>query len=351
MMNVITLDSAPTLSAFVAQVKAEEGERKCHTVPATSLKMTDDGRLSITTPGLTGEFVLTDQGCGDLASHVQIPRHYFVDCESDLQAYSFNKRREQKLGPDDTLQILIRNDAVDSVRNRNCLHLPLSPILETIQNSIPKNIDANDVRAIPHTWNGEVDLSVIAPVLTCTPVKNDVVTFGINLRLDHKGAVQIQSAAYRKVCSNGAIMRICPHHEQRLRRPVLPTHQEEFLRSVRAFAREAWRHWEDNAAALEKITAVPVYQERYHELRARLRVAPFHLSADAIRRVLRRLDEEIRNRTGGPTLYDLFNALSFVGTHDAHIPRGYGYRLRIGAGEFIRHESRTCSACRQVVFS
>jgi hypothetical protein len=75
------------------------------------------------------------------------------------------------------------------------------------------------------------------------------------------------------------------------------------------------------------------------------------LSQRLIDRSLERLVSEADGGTRDATLYDLWNALSYLGTHDQAISLTYRSRLRIGAGEFSRHRSRICSACQQLMLS
>jgi len=82
---------------------------------------------------------------------------------------------------------------------------------------------------------------------------------------------------------------------------------------------------------------------------SRLRQAPFFLSLRVVNQILERLPVEVEGRDGPPTMYDLYNTMTFLGTHAENISATHRSRLRLGAGEFTRHESTVCRTCRQLL--
>lgn len=79
--------------------------------------------------------------------------------------------------------------------------------------------------------------------------------------------------------------------------------------------------------------------------------SPFFLSLRVVNQILERLQLEIAQHGEGPTVYDVWNAMAYLGTHQHGLSYTYRSRLRYGAGEFTRHQSRVCSACRQLLLS
>jgi hypothetical protein len=49
------------------------------------------------------------------------------------------------------------------------------------------------------------------------------------------------------------------------------------------------------------------------------------------------------------SLCDFYNVMSYAGTHEQEPSLVHRYRLRVGAGEFGRRQSRICQACRQLL--
>jgi hypothetical protein len=100
---------------------------------------------------------------------------------------------------------------------------------------------------------------------------------------------------------------------------------------------------------LSKLDRVALGLDQRDALILRLRQAPFFLSLRVVNQILDRLPVEVAGRDTPPTMYDLFNAMTFLGTHNANISAIYRSRLRLGAGEFTRHESAVCRTCRQLL--
>lgn len=179
-----------------------------------------------------------------------------------------------------------------------------------------------------------------------------ITVFGVNVSEGRGGAVQVQGAAFRLWCRNGATIRVCDGRKHRIRRPInRPDGQRQFLRRIGEFAEEAWRQHSDNEAGLVRLTRLPLDVDRRGALRTRLRQAPFFLSARIAGQVLNRLMAEIEGSQDSPSFYDLFNAMTYLGTHDEGLSLTYRSRLRFGAGEFSRRETRVCRLCRQPVVS
>lgn len=350
MLTTTTLDQSPRFVDFIEQLRQAEDPSARHVVTALDLELNQQERLVIKDKALNGEFAITDNAKGDLARLAKIPEQYFYDCEPDLQAYSFNRRLRRKIPTEEPLQLLMKEDIIDRVLNCNLLPVPRVPVLDTISKATPENLVREDLRLITHKWNGEIDISIIAPTLQCSPRKGDVVAFGLSVSENHRGALQVQGAAYRCICSNGAINRICDGREHRLRRPVnWANNQVSFLEKVASFARQAWDHWSDYADGLVDLRKTSLGPDQQGALESRLRQRPFFLSSGLVRQVMSRLQVETQNNDDSPSLYDLYNAMTFIGTHQTKLSTTYRTRLRLGAGEFTRRSSRFCEACSQFV--
>ena len=344
------LNKAPRFVDFINQLRSAECSSSKYPVTALDLKLYPTGHLDIKTKALEGDFGMSDEGMLDLARLAKIPAHYFSDCDPELQSFSFNRRLRRQMPAEETLQVVIRDRIVDRVLKCSLLPAPRVPILDTISNATPENLVREELRVIKHNWNGEFNISIIAPTLICTPKEDDVVAFGLNVSENHTGAIQVQGAAYRCWCSNGAINRICDGREHRLRRPVnWANNQIFFLEKVAGFARKAWNRWSEYADGLMALRTILLSADQQVALRFRLRQAPFFLSSGVVDQVLARLQIETAQHDDAPSLYDLYNAMTFVGSHQNTLSTTYRTRLRLGAGEFTRRNSRFCEACSQLV--
>ncbi|MCX5684062.1 MAG: hypothetical protein NT049_10300 [Planctomycetota bacterium] len=347
---ITTLEKAPTLGGFVEEVAAHEDHATRHEVAAYNLKLEPNGLLAVRGKALDGMFHISPEGLKDLSRLAAIPAPYFGSCDDELRAISFNHRLRQNVAEDLALQIVVDGEVVARVQDCSLLPAPRLPILRSILNAIPDSVTKENVKVLKYAWNGRFDISIISPTLTCQPRPGDTVAFGINVSEDTDGAIQVQGAALRLACTNGAITRTCDGRFHRLRRPPNRfDRQNTFLRQIENFAREAWALWPSSADGLSKLDRVGLGLDQRDALIQRLRQAPFFLSLRVVNHILDRLPVEVAGRDTPPTMYDLFNAMTFLGTHNANISAIYRSRLRLGAGEFTRHESAVCRTCRQLL--
>ena len=348
MTPIANLNTAPTLDQFKAWAREQEESTSWLTASSSDLELYPDTTLRIRSSGRI--FKLSLAALRSLGSLLHIPGEFFTEtCDGPLRSYVFNHLLSNKGASKPKVALGYKDDQLTRICDRPLLTAPRAPLLACIQNSIPTNV-SGEPKVIKHHWNGGFDISVIIETLHCEPRRGDTVAFGVNLTENRLGAIQVQSATYRLVCANGAVIRICSAAEHRLRRPMPHTQREqEFLSKITAFAGEAWRQWEQNAEDLQRLSSVPIFEERFDELRRTLRNAPFFLPAHLADMALRQTLAESQKRMEEPTGYDLWNSLSSLGSHNESLSPTMRYRLRLSAGEIIRQPARTCSACHQLV--
>ena len=350
MSTLQSLNTKPRLDTFLKKIKNSEDNFTSFTTQAYDLELNPSGQLSFWSNKMDRTFEITQKAEQDLARLTNIPLPYFLDCDPELRAFSFNRRLLYKIPQEHVLHFLVKDNKIDRISNSNLLHSARFPIIDRISNSMPECIGREEAKVVTHSWNGKFDISIISPTATCEPRKDDIVAFGINVRDDAKGSIQVQGAAFRLWCSNGSIQRICDNNKHRLRRPLdTPGGQQKFLDKIERLARDSWSQWQTHAEGLQKLVTIPISEDRYHELQPQLRQAPFFLSAQLANQVFQRLKLETVHHQGQASLYDLYNSMTNIGSHDSEISMIYSERLRLGSGEFIRHESRVCKACRQLL--
>lgn len=344
----------PTLQAFLDDLDRREDPRNRQEVSAYDLELEPQGLLAVKTQAPPAKYPVSPAAMADLARVVEIPFGYFEDCEPDLQSISFERRLVQKVPAGRRLTLIFDEAGVSRVLNRK-LHLlpaPRGPILDTVANAIPESVRKEELRIVVYLWSDSFDVSLLAPGFQCEPKPGDTVAFGVNISEGRDGAVQVQGAAYRLICSNGAIIRVCSGSQHRIRRPSnRPGREAEFLGRIRSFASEAWDQCSSNGGRLTRLTEERLGRDYEGPLRSRLRQAPFFLSATIVNLILARLHIEAGEGSVEPDAYDLWNAMTFLGTHDQTLSRTYRTRLRLGAGEFTRHASQVCSTCKQLRLS
>jgi len=351
MVAINNIQQSPSLKDFINEVRQEEENLQCFEVPAYRFKLYEDGKLGIDTEELSGRFGLSEKALSDLAQTIDVHKSFFVRCDMKLRSMICNYLLSQKVPAEKQLSIIMQDqEVIHIIQNSNLLFARRAPILDTVSNAMPQQMRKEDLKAIVYQWNGKFDVSIIAPNLQCKPKKDDIVAFGVNVAQGRDGSVQIQGAAFRLACSNGVISRICDSRRHRLRRPAdRANSQSQFLDRISVFAAEAWRQYPLQIEELRKLTEVPLDKDYVDAMRSRLRQAPFFLSLRIVNQVLERLQLEIAQHDDKPSLYDLWNAMSYLGSHRHELSYTYRSRLRCGAGEFIRHQSRVCDACRQLV--
>jgi hypothetical protein len=350
MPHIDALLQAPTAIQFCAELKAREVGVQRHRVAVGDLGLSADGMLEVRASSLSGRFSIAANAQPDVAKTGAIPWPYFQDCDPELRSFSFNRRVRQPARLSQPAQIALKNERVISISNANLLPAPRAAILDTVLNAKPADVAMEDIRAIAPAWNEDFDVSLFVPARSRAPRPGDLVAFGVNVSEGPDGAVQVHVATFRCVCKNGATERICDSQHHRLSRPLnRPDRQRLFLNGVASFAREAWQHWQEHADALEELTRASIDPNDRTSLRSRLSQRPFFLSKRLADQVIDRLQLEIAENQGEPSVFDLYNAMSYLATHAERLSQAYRTRLRLGTGELGRRRSRICAACRQLI--
>jgi hypothetical protein len=341
---------APALDEFIAKLRESESGIVRREVESQHLKLYPDDTIQIEEGGVRAP--VSNEALTDLGRLVRIPSDYFLEtCEPELRAYSFNYLLKNTGSEHPTVSVEIESGTVSRIYPTSLIPAPRLGILESVRKSLPADLDPSRVKFITHRWNGTFDVCVVSETRTCEPQVGDVVAFGVSVAEDLNGAVQVQAASYRLSCKNGAVNRICDNNQYRLRRPMSHTNRhDDYLRRVKALCDEAWRKWTENADNIKSLVVVPIYEERLQELKATLRNAPFFLSAAMVNRAIARMRVEVSWRRGEPTAWDLWNALTYIGSHEESSVM-MSYRLRRAAGELAHHSARTCATCRQIILS
>ena len=337
-------DNAPTADQIIDQLRAVERAQQIDTHRADDIRLRKDGLLDA-----GGEhFAVVIGGRRDLARLASIPAPFFRDLDPDLQAILFNRRFADTVPAASMIDIARNDSGVIHIRRANRLHtIARSELVSAILDQAPSDTVSDGIRVITYALNGHVDAALVTRALSTEPVRGDVVYGGVHLTIEEKGATQIGPALYRLECSNGAMSRICWKGHHRIRRGDGKGSRSRFLAIIRKFAGESWSCWHDVASSLRPLATRQLGD--LDSLIARLRGRPFLISNAAARLVYNELQKH-RERGETPSHYDLWNAITSVGTHSDILPQ-YAYRLRLGAGALARGRIGVCARCRQFILT
>lgn len=343
-MHLDNLYQSPVASELVGRLRQEEEGRQIQRLPVRELTLTDGGDLC-----LAGRVApLSGQAHRDLAALAAIPEPYYRDMDAELRAINVNHRLPQKTAIGEVLTIIWNDSAVDHIRRERLVHVPRGLAMQALLDQAPAAISPDDIRAVVYALNGHVDLSLISHALSTEPQMGDVVCGGVHLTIEEDGTVQVGPASFRLCCKNGAMARVCAEGQHRIRRSASDTACQNLLRSLSRFARSAWQAWEHVATGLTRLARTELDPGAVEQLVPRLRGRPFLVSARAARHVQAALNGTL---VGGLTLYDLHNALTYVGSHDRGVLPRYRYRLRLGAGALAQGNAEVCRACQQLILA
>ncbi len=342
-MHMRTLDQAVSVSDYLKGLECEETGREFQLVGAGKLRLTAGGLLHA--GGQSYEVL--DEARKDLAKLARIPSSYFEEIDPELRAVNFNARLPHFLGADETLEVVISNDnGVHRVQRPRFGQVLASQAVEALLEGVPDATVSNDIRVVEYERDRRLDIALVAPALEAEPRPGDIVCGGVHLTVEEIGAVQVGPESFRLACRNGAMARVCAGGQHRLRRGQGKDSERRFLATLREFARTAWRDWEHVKRGLEELARKPLDRGDIGHVIRGLRQSPFFISARAANRV----EEQLRrNADDDLTFYDLHNAITFVGSHDAEVLPQYRHRLRLGAGQLARGRVGVCHECRRLM--
>ncbi len=337
-MHLKSIESAPSGTDYLRARQDEESGRSSRSVVAGALRMTSAGELQLD----DRIYEVLAQARKDLAKTANIPIGYFAEIDPDLRAHNFNARVSTVRN---VVRVTISNDnAVQGVQPEKFAKIPSSDMIQILLEAAPNNIDSNHIRAVEYDRD-RMDLALITPALQSEPRARDVIYGGVHLTVEPGGAVQVGPESFRLVCMNGAMARVCSAGQHRLRRGLGRDSEQRFLETFREFAVAAWRDWERVKSGLEELAHRALSTSDIDSVIRGLRSSPFFISARAAARVA----EQLRQNGGDQTYYELYNAITCVGTHDDDVLPQYRYRLRLGAGQLARGRVGVCHACRQLM--
>jgi hypothetical protein len=338
------LDNAQTADQLINQLRAVERAQHVGTHQVADIRLREDGLLYA-----AGEqFPVDDAARADLARLARIPVPFFGELDHDLRAILFNRRLADSVPADAMVDIVSNDSGVLHVRPSSRLRaVPRSDVVTAIVEQAPRDTVSNDIRVITYALNGHVDVALVTRALSAEPVRGDIVCGGAHLTIEESGATQIGPALFRLFCSNGAMSRICWKGHHRIRRGDGKDSRSRHLAMIGKFARESWNSWHDVVSRLRPLASRDLGD--LDSLIARLRGRPFLISEAAARLVREELETH-RERGRTPSHYDLWNAITSVGSHSNILPQ-YAYRLRLGAGALARGRIGVCAQCRQFILS
>lgn len=354
MTTLQSWDTAPTLEAFNATLSSQEDPASRIEVPAGSVILEPSGDVVANTKSGSIQLKPITAALTDMAQHTGIPLDYFVDrCPPALRAASFNTLRPLVLPDGVPLHLVVQDNILQRViKDDGFTNLSLKEILDAVSRNIPPDVPADTLKVIEHHRDVAFDITLASPRRPIEPRPGDVVATGLNVNNLRRGAIQVNAATYRLRCANGAICRACDSVHHYIRRSRQGAGDKlRILQRLQAAAALAWAQYAEMSKRLSLLDKQVLSGDTRDALSAQLRRDPFRIHSDCVGKVFQRLGQETGDGGKPPTFLDLWNATSYVGSHDPDIAPSDRIRLRYAAGAFIRSESRFCETCSQLVLT
>ncbi len=317
---------------------------KSYVLSAEQIAMTDEGILS------TGKnkYQLTVEALDQLAEYSEIPKHFFISLEPDLQAMVFNRlfqnvTQKKRIVP--KLRINLNNESkVVGFDNPELIHIRPSKLMDLLSASLPKSLSSEEIAVTKvNCDNNVIHISCISPQNVTEPQPGDVINGGIDIlhHLSGQGGTQISCYLRRLICSNGAIMHICRDNKPLRVRKLRNGHFEEtdMLKQIQDRLSQAWAQIGEKLAAIKTLTEKKRLQLEFLE-HQRTRFSLNNSMLEAIRDAI---SQDELDPTG--TQYDLFNAISRVATHYKKLTFRQQRTLSFLAGEFSQQDVHKCEKC------
>ncbi len=317
-------------------------------VPTEATELDDDGRLRI-----DGEtFTLGSDARKVIANRANIPTEFFAHARPKIQKFLFdqlyldavrNAIQARKLHHRTGLIVQDGECCVGIVDPRLAC-LAGDDVLNATLEAKPGDIDEAQLE-VPHfSLNGEVRVSIVSQSLATVARVGDIVYAGIDIRHSDSGAfaTQIESYLYRKVCSNGMLMKVCRHTDAvplRLRRAAVH-HPDRMLQRIQAMAKSAWG---ELGAKMEAVRLLA--DERLDNRAALIRSVGERLRfpKKLINDILQALEEDETGPSG--TLWDIVGAISRVGTHSNRLSVATRRFLQELSGDLVAERVERCPTC------
>jgi hypothetical protein len=339
------MESLSDIRSILADRRAR---RTIKEVPTKAIGLEENGRLSV--DGKT--FALGAEAQSVLARRANIPAEFFAHSRPKIQKFLFDELypdavtdaiRARKLHYRTGLIILDGDGCVGMVDPR-LTFLYGDDVLNATLATKPDDIDETQLE-VPHfQLNGEVRISIVSRSLTTEARIGDIVYAGIDIRHSDSGvfATQIESYLYRKICSNGMMMKVCRHTDAvplRLRRAAVHN-PDRMLRRIQAMAKSAWG---ELGAKMEAVRLLA--DERVDNRAALIRSVgeKLRFPQQLVDDILQALDEDESGPTG--TLWDIVGAISRVGTHSNRLSMATRRFLQELSGDLVAERVERCPTC------
>lgn len=337
-----------TLTA-VREVLAERHARLTRIdVPTEAIELDDDGRLCV-----DGEsFTLGSDARKVIANRAAIPAEFLAHSRPEIQKFLFDQLytdavtdaiRAHELHYRTGL-IVQDGDCCVGIVDPRLACLAGDDVLNATLATKPDDIGEAQLE-VPHfRLSGDVRVSIVSRSLKTEARSGDIVYAGIDIRHSDSGvfATQIESYLYRKVCSNGMLMKVCRHTDTvplRLRRAAVHN-PDRMLRRIQAMAKSAWGELGAKMEAV-RLLADERVDNRAALIRSvgeRLRFPP-----KLIDDILQALAEDESGPSG--TLWDVVGAISRVGTHSNRLSVAARRFLQELSGDLVAERVERCPTC------
>lgn len=317
-------------------------------MPTDKIWLTETGKL------FTGknEFPVSMEGYDQLAHVADIPRPFFKKLDPDFQAIVFNhcflkSAVVTKFGRNIRLD-LDENQRVIGFDDPRLLRITSTRVIEAVCASLPQRLSPEEIEVQrPKLTPRYIHFSCFSPKIIEEPRRGDIINGGIDVvhNLTGDSGTQVLCYVRRLACTNGATAHVCRESKQ-LRARRLPNGQfdeTDMLQQICRVLTETWAQLDEKLAAVKGL----LNKDRIPIDLIRQQRTKFSLND----RMIKAIESALHKDEIGPTntLYDMFNALSRVATHDVLLNSRQQRTLSRMAGELSQQTAHKCDKCGQWV--
>lgn len=314
----------------------------------------EEGMLRVNGHGFALDATTLALLCGqfDRKPAPSVPAAYLASMPETIKTAAINHHIAEQFPGTRPVDVIASGQELVGFRRGDLAYLSAADALEAAVEGVGGSEDELEVTAC--VIDGEtVRLDLITHRLTQEVKVGDLVRGGVRIEHPMAGeqATQVTSFAYRLACQNGAVHRTClgekSRQTSRTRRPaVTHPHARQLMRSqIRTLAHQAatavrtgFRDHGLSKLATETADFAPTVRALFAHTR---------LSADRLLPLLNQAADE-EGRTG--TTYDVFNALTRVGTHnDKDLSPGIRNTLTRMGGLLAFGHNRLCPRCWSLI--
>jgi len=276
------------------------------------------------------DYALSETAVQQLAKMCRIPKEYALRCPPHLLVPQLNWWTQ---GARETARLVISNDKVITLANPHDIWCPTQYLLDGVEKGMGEVIDYEHFsHSLEYT-----SLALLGEKQT-EVVRGDIINGGIRLEHSLLGVypTAITGFVNRLVCTNGAVSSEIVSKWSQKQTGGVP----DIVRWAEEIAAEAWARIDGYMEKVKALVDVRLNGFTSHTLNDILDT--YHIPGEVRDAIIDRVVDE-----GAHNLYDIFNAITYVASHDVEDPRAAGRLMLIGGN--LADNQEICPHCHRVM--